>query len=422
MSACLSGASGRTYGFDFDFVKSPSTSTRTSQTSSSPSSTISESSDSPLAISTRKSRTPRKRPNQTYNEAAAMLSTAYPNLFPSDSLKKPGKFTKTTDNFADESSELFFPFQVFDTSSFLIHRQAIQQKAGGSFPVEPKAVNLTEKACQSPGEISSRVTTTQDFEDDCQEDFDAESILDEEIGEGIDSIMGSRAEDSHDASCHDELVNPQTVDSSGFNFGGKFDFRPRALRGVDEGNYCWGFPAVVNMLEISPEVKKPTPPASVSPEKKKKKMKKVEKLMNIESKIPELPKESSIPKAKSNPGLLLKLDHNEVLNAWSDRSSPFTGDSPASNVAGNDIAARLAEIDLLWESGEGGVMREASVMRYKEKRRTRLFSRKIRYQVRKVNADQRPRTQGRFASRPNCGSEVQSSKGKAGLPSHHHSQ
>lgn len=49
--------------------------------------------------------------------------------------------------------------------------------------------------------------------------------------------------------------------------------------------------------------------------------------------------------------------------------------------------ARLAQIDLFGDSG----MREASVLRYKEKRRTRLFSKKIRYQVRKLNADQRPR-------------------------------
>lgn len=52
------------------------------------------------------------------------------------------------------------------------------------------------------------------------------------------------------------------------------------------------------------------------------------------------------------------------------------------------MQARLSQIDLLWENG--GV-REASVLRYKEKRRTRLFSKKIRYQVRKVNADRRPR-------------------------------
>lgn len=49
-----------------------------------------------------------------------------------------------------------------------------------------------------------------------------------------------------------------------------------------------------------------------------------------------------------------------------------------------------ANIDLSLDGGPNGI-REASVMRYKEKRRTRLFSKKIRYQVRKVNADQRPR-------------------------------
>lgn len=56
--------------------------------------------------------------------------------------------------------------------------------------------------------------------------------------------------------------------------------------------------------------------------------------------------------------------------------------------------ARLAEIDLFGESG----MREAIVLRYKEKRRNRLFSnsKKIRYQVRKLNADQRPRMKVKY--------------------------
>ena len=35
--------------------------------------------------------------------------------------------------------------------------------------------------------------------------------------------------------------------------------------------------------------------------------------------------------------------------------------------------------------------REARVMRYREKRRTRLFAKKIRYEVRKLNAERRPR-------------------------------
>ena len=40
---------------------------------------------------------------------------------------------------------------------------------------------------------------------------------------------------------------------------------------------------------------------------------------------------------------------------------------------------------------ERNMRREASVLRYKEKRQSRLFSKKIRYQVRKLNADKRPR-------------------------------
>lgn len=43
--------------------------------------------------------------------------------------------------------------------------------------------------------------------------------------------------------------------------------------------------------------------------------------------------------------------------------------------------------------------REARVSRYREKRRTRLFSKKIRYQVRKLNAEKRPRMKGRFVKR-----------------------
>lgn len=44
--------------------------------------------------------------------------------------------------------------------------------------------------------------------------------------------------------------------------------------------------------------------------------------------------------------------------------------------------------------------REASVLRYKEKRQNRLFSKKIRYQVRKLNADKRPRIKVTFLNFP----------------------
>ncbi|CAL0330328.1 unnamed protein product [Lupinus luteus] len=378
-SPCLSGGGGRTYGLDLEFLKSASFSVYSS--SSSPSSTISESSNSPLTISTKKPRTQRKRPNQTYNEASALLSTAYPNLFPSKTLKTqppPSIFFEEP-----PSSEILLPFRVFDnSSSFLLH----QHEPG--FSMEPKVLTLQEKPWQSPGEIdsASAMVNSIELEDDCGDDFDAESILDEEIGEGIDSIMGSvvQQEDSNGAvSC---------LGIPAIGFGGKLDCRlglRRALRHVDDGGSLWNLPAV-DILQILPKIVNKSPPTPALPEKKKKKKK-------VEVKNTEPVKENTV--VKSNLGLMLKLNYEEVKNAWSDKGSPFADDSLVSDVSGNDATARLSQIELLWDNG--GV-REASVLRYKEKRRTRLFSKKIRYQVRKVNADQRPRMKGRFVTRPNC--------------------
>ena len=53
--------------------------------------------------------------------------------------------------------------------------------------------------------------------------------------------------------------------------------------------------------------------------------------------------------------------------------------------------------------GMMGGGREARVSRYREKRRTRLFAKKIRYEVRKLNAEKRPRMKGRFVKRPAAG-------------------
>uniref|UniRef100_A0A803P7X8 Uncharacterized protein n=1 Tax=Cannabis sativa TaxID=3483 RepID=A0A803P7X8_CANSA len=50
-------------------------------------------------------------------------------------------------------------------------------------------------------------------------------------------------------------------------------------------------------------------------------------------------------------------------------------------------------------NNEVGGGREARVSRYREKRRTRLFAKKIRYEVRKLNAEKRPRMKGRFVKR-----------------------
>ncbi|XP_010690879.2 protein CHLOROPLAST IMPORT APPARATUS 2 isoform X2 [Beta vulgaris subsp. vulgaris] len=420
MSSCLSGGGRAAYTLDLDIIKSPSTSTRTS--SSSPSSTISESSNSPLAISTRKPRTPRKRPNQTYNEAAALLSTAYPNIFSAKDICKPCKFIKPREyssfSFEESSGELLLPFPVekpvFQIDSTVYGKSCLN--------------DMDEIGCQMN---SSKLC-------DGYEDFDTESILDEEIGEGvIDSIMGddlSVSVEGESTTCSKNgSVGPVNFCYGypvglglglGLGLGGRFDFGfglmrggvAKAFRQNDEGDW-WRFPAV-DVAEISPRFNKPLPA-----EKKKK----LEKLnIKSSSSIPKkensvsVPKsssssskenlasspkssstsgkENSVPNFKSSPGVLLKLNYDEVLDAWSDRGSPFSDDIPGSEFSGTDALARLAQIDLF---GESGALREASVQRYKEKRRTRFFSKKIRYQVRKVNADQRPRMKGRFVRRPN---------------------
>ncbi|KAK7395754.1 hypothetical protein VNO78_16321 [Psophocarpus tetragonolobus] len=124
-------------------------------------------------------------------------------------------------------------------------------------------------------------------------------------------------------------------------------------------------------------------------------------------------------------GLLsLKLDHQGILNAWSDKGSLYVAGEGAplpvpdffngllfnnavtwngwgSGFVGNtwsnvpeDCGANKENVkeETGWKLGQ----REASVQRYKEKRQSRLFSKKIRYEVRKVNAEKRPRMKGRF--------------------------
>ncbi|CAA2993305.1 CHLOROPLAST IMPORT APPARATUS 2-like [Olea europaea subsp. europaea] len=405
MSSFLSGG-GRAYRLDLAIIKSPSTSWTSN--SSSPSSTLSESSNSPLAISTRKPRTPRKRPNQTYNEAAAILSIAYPKLF-SNKFTKPFKFNKPH----SKSNDIAFPYEppdlvLIDNSGYSMHLP-IQEKP--TLPIESKGANSFEKPCQSPGEINSRVDSVE-FCEEFHEDFDAESILDEEIDGGIDSIMGSPRTENElvdDSNAYISQANNFVYGYPiGLGFEDAFDFGfgvksgVRAMRNVDEGDW-WRFPSV-NVLDINPKMGK-------SPTEKKKK--KVEKPSEIE--YSELVKKNTISNGtseqnsankaskdeaipKPNAGLLLKLNYDKVLNAWSDKESPFSGETPGADSPGNDVQARLAQIDLFSENGN---VREVSVLRYKEKRRSRLFSKKIRYQVRKVNADRRPRMKGRFVRSPN---------------------
>ncbi|MCL7032161.1 hypothetical protein MKW94_016612 [Papaver nudicaule] len=412
MSSCLSGGGGgRTYSIDLDIVKSQhsSSSTRTTHSSSSPSSTLSESTDSPIKISTRKPRTPRKRPNQTYNEAAALLSTVYPNIFSIKNLKKPFKHSKPCHSFSEESSSELLPsFPLFGTSEFLIHPPMMLPELP---KIEAKPVDSSEIQSPESGLNYSNHTSNEMFEND----FDAESMLDEEMEEssiGIDSIMGNLSAinvSTDDAYIpHQQFYNPY-LGYGGYGFGGISAFRQ-----ADDGDW-WRFPTV-DVMNISPNIlpklslkaitSSAAPPVVVEKEnkKKKKKKKKVETIAKeeledeIEKDNKEVENDEKVvddKKPGSKLSLDLKLNYEDVLKAWSDRGSPFSEDG--TELSESEALARLAQIDLF---AENGGLREASVLRYREKRRSRLFSKKIRYQVRKVNADRRPRMKGRFVRRP----------------------
>lgn len=378
MSSCLSG------------VSSPSPSAR----SSSPSSTLSESSNTPRRISTKRGRTPRKRPNQTYTEAAALLSTVHPKVFSTNNLGKLYKHTRSFSSFT-ESSDLLPTFSVLGDSGCLIN-QPVSEKP--NFVLKP--VNSLHRSLPSK---EFRQPESPELSDD---GFDAESILDEEIEEGIDSIMGnlSMSNNEEPMSCN-APVNPYLRSLVGFGLVGKLELGfgfgglavrrnniRRALRHVDEGEW-WRSPKV-SVSEIAPKFNA-LPQLSTSSEKKKKK-KVVKELTTASIATTVAPTMESLRSS-----LLLKLNYVDVAKEWSDRGSPFTSEDgvPESTT---DILARLAEIDLSLEGGSatGGGVREASVMRYKEKRRSRLSTKKIRYEVRKVNADKRPRMKGRFVKSP----------------------
>lgn len=329
MAAYLSGG-GRTYCLDLEIVKPTPTSSWTSQTTSSPSSTISESSNSPRGISTRKPRTPRKRPNQTYNEAAALLSTAYPNLFSTQNLTKPWKSTKPCDFFQhDDSPELLLPFRVVDDDGCLIQ----------SRPERPESTFLSKGGfLPGSGEVYSPGSC------DClggaeppPEDFDTGSILDEEIEEGIDSIMGNSTA-VVDGGENEIQTRPMFAGNYplGLGFGGNSGFGLgirrgiRAMRGVEDPNW-WNFPTVVDMAQLSNKAEK------------KKKKKKVEKLAVVAAKEEATMAANAIvpataSKTDSNK-LLLKLNYDGVLKAWSDGTSAFTDDTDA--PAGTDVAVRF---------------------------------------------------------------------------------
>ncbi|GAU49122.1 hypothetical protein TSUD_376640 [Trifolium subterraneum] len=299
MSSSLSGG---TNTLNFNVVKKSSTLTSLNSSSNSPSSTLTISepsnniSQSQSAIRTKRPRTTRKRPNQNYNEAATLLSEAYPNLF--RNLKKlppPCKFTKPliTECYSNDFLEpLLLPlngnaFQLKNKSDFQTEFFSVREK------------EISEEIISSGVENSDEV-----LERDSGDEFDCKSILEDEIEEGIDSIIGTRVDDGGSSGggglCYGGggRVSPSP-------WFGRFGGKLRALRHVGDVNML-NF-AMVDILEISPGLKKmPLPPPPVTEKKKQRKKVNVEE-RNLSLALP----------------LRLKLNYADVRSLWSERGLPF---------------------------------------------------------------------------------------------------
>ncbi|XP_030545167.1 zinc finger protein CONSTANS-LIKE 16-like [Rhodamnia argentea] len=121
-------------------------------------------------------------------------------------------------------------------------------------------------------------------------------------------------------------------------------------------------------------------------------------------------------KKKKKREVFLRLDYEAVMSAWAGQGSPWTtGDRPDlspdnrwpdfTGMSGLELQNLYGEAGAYGgHMGMGDALREAKVSRYREKRRTRLFSKKIRYEVRKLNAEKRPRMKGRFVKRASSAS------------------
>nr|XP_043619540.1 protein CHLOROPLAST IMPORT APPARATUS 2-like [Erigeron canadensis] len=375
MSSCLSS---RACGFDVEhMLKWPCTimSSRTTSNSSSPSSTLSESSNSPIGISTRKPRTPRKRPNQTYNEAAALLSMACPNIFSTKYLtKRTTNLPNITRLHLNEEPELIWSFQAVENSGFLLGPRVIEKPG---LVTGPKVVSLSPNAGEGETDPSC---VCVDLSDECLDDFDTESLLDEEIELGIDSIMG----DSKLNEENNELGNNIAYDYNtcyGYPVGLGFGLvnGVRALRKGGERSWC-SVP-LVNVVNLSTSVVMTKGEKSAVGKKMKKK--KVENLMKLEK---------GNVKPENGHGLGLKLNYDDVLNAWSDKELPMPEELSQSSSSGVDINARAAKIDLFSENG--GWSESGATGRCMDKK-------KIRHQVKNAVPDKRPRCKGRFVKKTN---------------------
>ncbi|KAG0470427.1 hypothetical protein HPP92_017127 [Vanilla planifolia] len=380
MSSCLTGrvsgdGRGRTCGFNPDsVVKSPSPSTRSSS-----SSCLSEASNTPPHfISTKKARAPRKRPNQSSAEAAALLSSIYPKVFSATYLRRPTCLLQCP---PDDSFPLLPSLPAFVDTGLILQQQSTQESCS-SINLKPKSSRVSDTSlCWNPTEFM--------FRDPGSPDFDTESILDEEFEESIDSIMGSLSmnPNNSEGDCYysnsGSIINSQLKSLMSFGFGYSFGIGissniRRALRQREDRNW-WRSPTVA-VKDISPNLQ----PSSVKPamssiykkndNKRKRRRRRKKKAEGNSGEVtiagPTPVGSSAHQEFNLKPPIRLELNYDGIIKQWSG-GSPFSGEAAAV-----DIQAMLPEMNLSPPIVDTEV-RDRRIKRCKEKQRSQLFPKKI---------------------------------------------
>lgn len=347
----------------------------------------------------KKRRTRRSRPPDLYTKAVTDFYNLYPRIFSDQDDGCPLVKLEPRSPAEQELPALISRLQQADNEARLLlsnlqHVASLSPSSSPSASPSKPDCNFDEK----PGEPD--------------ESCGVESLLEssEMIDGGMDSILGDAE------SFSGEHNHPLCV----FGDGERLDMSMRirylsAIRrskdiGVGADSALWTVPAASRLRPLKEKLK-------------------AEKEMNAMSFC-------SLDEAQHGK-LSLKLDYQEVVAAWSDRGSLYTDAQCPQTVPDDDdndehddssSVNENASMDFglvpdlrFWRFGEenfipsnynvedagsstinegteaktGGI-REARVLRYKEKRQTRLFSKKIRYEVRKLNAEKRPRMKGRF--------------------------
>ncbi|KAM0898009.1 hypothetical protein ACQ4PT_022200 [Festuca glaucescens] len=394
---------------------------------SSASSTLSEASNSSStsSLSLKRARTPRKRPNQTYNEAAALLASMYPSVFPAAAVGGGGH----TPRLLGLASALADDPSCADLLPVLGNAACLLRDATPPSSPSPRSPILS-KTCLSPAAVSSAFFTEfrdsapspstpdgaaadepgeLDFDDD--DAFDADSFLlgpeEGAAAEGIDGIMGKLSMEGISASGVNRVLSSSAVDPFirslmvlGLGFQRSRPNIKQALKRHDDDSEWWMCPAMP-LKDITP-----APPPAMEKKKKKTKKKALKDIAvgpckKCEEEIPDsVYGDDGILALKApKTGLGLSLNTEEVLKAWYDRGSVFA-DGNIPDSSSTDGLAKSSAIELFLENGPAGVIREGGIkkMQHKQKQCTPLLSNKTRYQARKVNAECRPRVKGRFVS------------------------